>query len=120
MKIQALRGAIFCENSVESINEAVVELYRELLIKNNLTLDNLVCVLVSTTKDLVATCPATAIRFLYKNGENPSLFSLNEPEFVNGAKGVIRLLILAYTDKKNHVYLRGAEKLLGGYNEDSN
>jgi len=113
MKLRALRGAIYAENSREIINERVVELYNEIVAKNELEVDDIVCVVVSTTKDLTATCPATAIRKLYEKGKNPSLFSVNEPEFDGAENGIIRLMVLAYTQNKQHVYLRGTNKLIG-------
>ena len=120
MKLKALRGAIYAENSREIINERVVELYSEMLNRNALDVENIVCVVVSTTVDLTATCPATAIRLLYEKGKNPSLFSVNEPEFDGAEKGIIRLMILCYTENANHVYLRGTNKLIGEKDESCN
>ena len=120
MKLKAVRGAIYAENSREIINERVVELYCEMVCRNALETESIVCVIVSTTTDLTVTCPATAIRKLYEKGKNPSLFSVNEPEFDGAEKGIIRLMILAYTENSNHVYLRGTNKLIGENHENSN
>ncbi len=113
MKLKALRGATYAENTAESIKERVVELYTEMLTQNSLKPSKTVCVIISTTTDLNAACPATAIRLIYDNGKNPPLFSVNEPEFDRAERGIIRLLILGYTKKSVRVYLRGTNNLIG-------
>lgn len=113
MELKAIRGATTADNTERSINQSVVELYDDIVRQNALDVKSIVCVIVSTTTDLKAACPATAIRMTYEKGCNPPLFSVTEPEFDNAMTGVIRLLILAYTDKCSHVYKKETEKLIG-------
>jgi len=110
-RILAIRGAVCCENTVESISVRVAELYRELLERNSIEEINIVSVIFSVTSDLTALNPATALR---KAGfaSGVPLFACAEPYIDGYLPSVIRILV-TFSGKKapEHVYLHGAEIL---------
>ena len=62
-EISFIRGATTASgNSVEEIEEAVVELMDELISRNNLTKKNLLSITFTATKDLDACFPASVAR----------------------------------------------------------
>ena len=114
MKLRGVRGATTCENnSREAIFAAVGELWLALEEKNSFAEDDLAAVIFSSTPDLNAAFPATAVRKL--GLVDVPLFGTAEIEQPEAIKLCVRVLALWNTDKPQtdirHVYLRGAAVL---------
>jgi chorismate mutase len=107
----AVRGAICCENSVESVSLQIPRLYREILARNSIRETDIVSVLFSVTADLTALNPATALRKAGLASMVP-LFACAEPFIEGYLPSVIRILVTYYgRSGPRHVYLNGAEVL---------
>ncbi len=110
-RLFAVRGAVCCENTRESIAERVPELYLKLCSINNIPEQDMVSVVFSVTSDLNVLNPATALRIAGYAVEVP-LFACAEPFIHEGLSKVIRVLITFYGDKPPQpVYIHGAEVL---------
>lgn len=110
-RLYAVRGAVCCENTVESVSAFVPQMYREILDRNGIAEDAIVSVIFSVTDDLTALNPATALR---KAGlaQAVPLFAAAEPVIDNYLPRVIRVLVTFYGNKKPVAcYLNGAEVL---------
>ena len=115
MAMRGIRGAITVnENSKEEIGLAARQLVTKILSLNELRTENIGAIIFSTTEDLTAAFPSTALR------ERPAfrlvpLFDTREPAVENSLPLCIRVLILADLDRKQsdvrHVYLGGAKNL---------
>lgn len=115
MTMRGIRGAITVdENSKEKIGLAARQLVTKILSMNELHTENIGAIIFSTTEDLTAAFPSTALR------EHPAfrlvpLFDTREPAVENSLPLCIRVLILADVDKEqnkiHHVYLGGAKNL---------
>ena len=115
MTMRGIRGATTVdENSKEKIWQAARQLVTEILSQNKLHAENIGAIIFSTTEDLTAAFPSTALR------ERPAfrlvpLFDTREPAVENSLPLCIRVLILTDTDeaqnKIHHVYLGGAKNL---------
>ena len=121
-RLFALRGATQCLNEAEDIQNQVLQMYDELLSKNNLTEDALVSVIFSVTSDLNAKNPASALR---QKGRalNTALFVTREAQFQGSMEQVIRVIIHCYLEKNAipiHVYRNGAELLRPDLQDISN
>ena len=115
MALRGIRGAITVdENSKEKIWQAARQLVTEILSLNELSAENLGAIIFSTTEDLTAAFPSSAVRLLPALRLVP-LFDTREPAIDNSLPMCIRVLILADTDKAQdkirHVYLGGAKNL---------
>ena len=104
----AIRGATTVENDcAEQIKESVKELLYELFERNNLTSENIICIMFSNTSDIRSFYPAKAAReagFYFC-----PLFSSLEPDIDGALEKCIRVMILAeISAPAKHVYLRGA------------
>lgn len=115
MALRGIRGAITVdENSKEKIWQAARQLVTEILSLNELSAENLSAIIFSTTEDLTAAFPSSAVRLLPTLRLVP-LFDTREPAIDNSLPMCIRVLILADTDKAQnkirHVYLGGAKNL---------
>ena len=113
-KISFIRGATTASgNSVEEIEEAVVELVNELISRNNLIKTNLLSITFTTTKDLDACFPASIARKC--NGLDSVAFLDCQQMYVsNDVDFCIRILAQVLSSPNNpvkHPYLRGASKL---------
>jgi len=111
IRLYAVRGAVCCENSKESIMNCVPQLYREILNKNAIQENDIVSVLFSVTNDLTVLNPATALR---KAGlaRSVPLFASMEPFIEGYLPSVIRILLTYYGETRPvHIYLNGAEQL---------
>ncbi len=110
-RLYAVRGAVCCDNTEDSIGSMVPALYREILDRNGIEENDIVSILFTVTNDLVAMNPATALR---RAGlaESVALFASAEP-FVEGyLPRVIRVLVTYYgTTAPRPVYMNGAEAL---------
>ena len=115
MAIRGIRGAITVdENSKEQIGLAARQLVTKILSQNELHVENIGAIIFSSTEDLTAAFPSTAIR------QRPAFrlvpfFDTREPAVENSLPLCIRVLILADIDraqnKIHHVYLGGAKNL---------
>lgn len=115
MALRGIRGAVTVdENLKEKIWQAAQLLIAEILSKNELQAENLGAIIFSTTEDLTAAFPSSAVRQLPALRLVP-LFDTREPAVENSLPLCIRVLILADTDKAqnkiHHVYLGGAKNL---------
>ena len=115
MTMRGIRGAITVEeNSKEKIGLAARQLVTKILSLNELHIENIGAIIFSTTEDLTAAFPSSAVRELPAFNLVP-FFDTREPAVENSLPLCIRVLILANVDKKqneiHHVYLGGAKKL---------
>ncbi len=111
--VRAIRGATTAENTRESILAATREMVAEIIIKNSLKIEDLVCIMFSLTPDLDAVFPAVAVREM--GICNVPLMDYAQPDIQNALKGCVRVMILTNSDKSldemQHLYLRGAKVL---------
>ena len=113
-KVTFIRGATTASgNSVEEIEDAVVELMDELIARNNLIEANLLSITFTATKDLDACFPASIAR---KCNELHSVAFLDCQQMyvTNDLEFCIRVMaqvILPTNFSVKHPYLRGASKL---------
>ena len=113
-KIKFIRGATTASgNSIEEIEDAVVELIDELISRNSLSKSNLLSITFTATKDLDACFPASIARKC--NGLNSVAFLDCQQMYVpNDVDFCIRIMAQVLLPSKNivkHPYLRGASKL---------
>ena len=113
-KIKFIRGATTASgNSIEEIEDAVVELIDELISRNSLSKSNLLSITFTATKDLDACFPASIARKC--NGLDSVAFLDCQQMFVsNDMDFCIRIMaqvLLPPNKLVNHPYLRGAAKL---------
>ena len=113
-KITFIRGATTASgNSVKEIEEAVVELIDELILRNNIIKTNLLAITFSATKDLNACFPASIARKC--NGLNSVAFldcqQMYVPNDVDFCIRIMAQVLLQPNNPVNHPYLRGAAKL---------
>lgn len=115
MSLRGIRGAVTVdENSKEQIWQEALHLVEEILSQNELRADNIGAIIFSTTEDITAAFPSSAIRQLPALRLVP-LFDTREPAIENSLSLCIRVLILAETNLEQnevrHVYLGGAKNL---------
>ena len=113
-KITFIRGATTAKgNTVEEIEDAVVELIDELISRNNLTKTNLLSITFTATKDLDACFPASIARKC--NGLDSVAFldcqQMYVPDDVEFCIRIMAQVLLASNNPIKHPYLRGASKL---------
>ena len=113
-KIAFIRGATTASgNSIKEIEDAVVELVNELILRNNLIKTNLLSITFTATKDLDACFPASIARKC--NGLDSVAFLDCQQMYVpNDVDFCIRIMAQVLLPSKNlvkHPYLRGASKL---------
>lgn len=107
----AIRGATTVDKDCpEQIKDSVKELLQRLCECNNLTSQNIICIMFSNTSDICSFYPAKAAReagfYLCP------LFSSLEPDIEGALKQCIRIMVLAESSTTaKHVYLRGAKVL---------
>ena len=114
MNVRAIRGAIQVdENSVSSIHSGAKELLSELMRVNDLSLDSIISVILTSTPDLTADFPAVGAREI-GFGSVP-LLCASEIDVPGALPRVIRVMLHCATEKTAqevaHVYLRGAISL---------
>ena len=113
--IRALRGAITCdEDSKAEIEAKTTRMVKELFARNDLTPDDIVSMIFTSTPDLHAEFPATAARAAL-GLDDVALLGAQEQDVPHGMARCIRVLVLCYTDKPRnelrHVFLDGAAAL---------
>jgi chorismate mutase len=108
---RAIRGATTADaNTAEDILEATEELLRTVLTLNEMTVDDLVSVIFTTTTDLNATFPAVAAREM--GLDQIPLMCAHEMTVPGSLDQVVRVMIHVNTARPaseiKHVYLRRA------------
>ena len=114
MITKGIRGAITVdENTVEAIQDATVELFRELIRKNSLIEKQVSHIIFTVTNDLTAVYPAKFVRSVI-GWRNTALMCLPELQIENSLPMCIRVMII-YTCVESfipkYVYLKGAANL---------
>ncbi len=110
---RGIRGATTCEaNTRESIFAATSELFQKMVSANRVVEDQVAAVFFTTTQDLDAAFPATAVREM---GWEHTALMCGHDIAVPGSTGMcIRVLLLVNVDKALdlvNVYLKGAVHL---------
>lgn len=114
MTIYAIRGATQAEaNLRECVLESTTELVTEVMTRNELSTDDVISVLFTTTSDLTAEFPAAAAR---KVGfDDVPLMCAGEIDVPGALPRIVRLMAHVDLDRPRsairHVYLRGAVAL---------
>ena len=113
-KITFIRGATTASgNSVEEIEDAVVELINELISRNNLIESHLLSITFTATRDLDACFPASIARKC--NGLNSVAFldcqQMHVSNDINFCIRIMAQVLLPPNKPVKHPYLRGAAKL---------
>lgn len=111
--VRAIRGATTAENTRDDILNAAREMIEQIISRNSLKTEDMVCIMFSLTPDLDAVFPAVAVREL--GICNVPLMDYAQPNVQNALKGCIRVMVLTNSDKSlddmHHVYLKGAKAL---------
>ena len=112
--LRGLRGATTCDDDTpEAIAAAVVELMPQLMASNDLSHDDVVSVIFTTSPDLTSAFPATAARSI-GFGDIP-LLCASEIDVPGSMRRCIRVLMHVTTTRErvrmHHVYLRNAQSL---------
>ncbi len=113
-RIKFIRGATTATgNSIEEIEDAVVELIDQLISRNNLIKTNLLSITFTATKDLDACFPASIARKC--NGlDSVAFLDCQQMHVSNDVDFCIRIMaqvLLPPGNPVKHPYLRGASKL---------
>ena len=113
-KLTFIRGATTAScNSIEAIEDAVVELINELITRNNLNKTNLESIIFTTTKDLDACFPASIARKCI-GLDSVAFLDCQQMHVLNDVNFCIRIMaqvLLPQNNPVRHPYLRGASKL---------
>src|SRR2546430_16921493 len=113
MRLHALRGATTVHaNEADAILDATDTLMRAVLERNELTAEDLVSCIFTTTDDLTAEFPAVAARRIGLS--TVPLLGAREMNRPGALARVIRVLVHCYADPERpaqHVYLRDAVQL---------
>ena len=113
-KLKVIRGATTSTgNTVEEIENAVIELIDTLISRNNLKLDTFLSITFTVTKDPDACFPASVAR-KYKGLNNVAFLDCQQMFVSNDIDYCIRLManvLLPDNITVNHPYLRGASNL---------
>lgn len=110
----SVRGATTVEvDSKLEIHEAVKELILKIIEINNFSLNNIISIIFTCTKDLTSAYPAEAARDL--GIKHAGLLCVQEMYVENSLKKCIRLMIQVNEEKSQnevkHIYLRKAKNL---------
>jgi chorismate mutase len=113
--LQALRGAITCDEDTKvEICAKTARLVRELFSRNELTPDDVVSMIFTSTPDLTAEFPATAARTAL-DLRDIALLGAQEQAVPHGTPRCVRVLVHCYTARARseleHVFLDGASTL---------
>ena len=104
--MKAIRGAVtVAADTPEEIRGAVDSLLSEIRKRNKINVEDIVCIMLSSTGDITSLYPAKAAR---ECGFVCPLFSSLEPPIKGSLPLCIRAMVLADTDTAVPVYLRGA------------
>lgn len=112
-RLYAVRGATkVASNDVAAILDATEELMRELMTRNELSVENIVSCLFTSTDDLNAEFPAVAARRL--GLDQVPLLCNRELDVPGAMRGVIRVMVHYYGPEGHspaHTYLGEAQQL---------
>lgn len=114
MPLRGIRGAtLLSADDAAEMNEAVGELLREMLSRNDVQQDQVVSIILTGTPDIHSAFPAAAARALGLT--DVPLLCAQELDITGAVQLAVRVLVhadlpLARADIQ-HVYLRGAEVL---------
>lgn len=112
--IKGIRGAITVEaNNSESIEQATLELLKELISKNKIEKNKISHVIFTLTDDLNAAFPAKFAREKF-NWDNIAMMCFHELNVVNSLKMCLRVLIVLNCEGDfipEFVYLKDAKSL---------
>ena len=113
-QLTIIRGATTAkDNSIKEIENAVVELIEELIIRNNINVNNMLSITFTVTNDLDACFPASIARRC-KNLDSVAFLDCQQMYVPNDVDLCIRLMAQVLLPKDTyikHPYLRGASKL---------
>ncbi|ABM72560.1 Chorismate mutase [Prochlorococcus marinus str. MIT 9515] len=112
--ITALRGATTSSgNSIKEIENAVVELIDELILRNSLDTEKILSITFTVTKDLNACFPASIARkrFGFDKVAFLDCQQMYLPNDVDFCIRLMALVILPTGSSIKHPYLRGASNL---------
>ena len=115
-RLCAIRGACFCENTPDSIQQNVADMCRQLFCKNHLKERDLVSIQFTMTRTLDCLNAASALRKsdVGLDVSKVPLF-VSQEAFTKGSPDkVIRVLVSAYMKKGSSpqsVYINGAQSL---------
>jgi chorismate mutase len=112
--MRAIRGAVcLTADDPAEMREAVGELLTSMLERNEVSTDDVVSVILTSTPDLTSAFPAAGARAV--GFADVPLLCAQEIAVDGALERVVRILIHANTDRPRsgiqHVYLRGAEVL---------
>ena len=112
--IQAIRGATTSNgNTLKEIENSVVELINELILRNSLDTTKILSITFTVTKDLDACFPASIARKCF--GLDSVAFldcqQMYVPNDVNFCIRLMALVVFPSEAKISHPYLRGASNL---------
>jgi chorismate mutase len=115
MGVRGIRGAITVEsNTREAIVDGARLLLEEMVRQNDVNIDDIASVLITTTEDLHAAFPAQAARLL-EGWEYVPLMCAREIPVPGSLPSCIRVMMHVNTEKSakdiQHVFLRDAVKL---------
>lgn len=114
MRVRGIRGAtLLAADDADEMGEAVGELLREMMRRNDLDGDALVSIVFTSTPDLHCAFPAAAARSLGLT--DVPLLCAQEIDVTGAVPRAVRILMHAETARARaeveHVYMRGAEVL---------
>lgn len=113
-KLKAIRGAITIENnSIEDIERASIELFSQILERNNIKVTNIVSIVISCTKDITKGYPGKYIREHF-NLNQVAIMHFNEMYVENYLPMCIRVMLLVEEvnlESIEYVYLKKAKNL---------
>ena len=114
MSTRAIRGAIQIPADTEAaIMGGVSELLEAILAANELSLDSIISVLLTSTPDLISAFPAAGARAL--GFTDIPLMCAAEIDVKGALERVIRVMLHVESDRKRdeiaHIYLNGAQAL---------
>ena len=113
-EIKFIRGATTASgNSVKEMEDAVVELVNELILRNNLDNTNLLSITFTATKDLDACFPASIAR-KFNGLDSVAFLDCQQMHVSNDVDFCIRIMAQVLLPPNNpikHPYLRDAAKL---------
>jgi len=111
--LRAIRGAITVpEDTSEAISDATQELLRAVLGRNAIATDDIVSILFTATRDLVADFPAVAARGMGLS--HVPLLCAQEIPVADAMPRCVRVMVHCYAPPErsiHHVYLREARQL---------
>ena len=113
-KVTAIRGATTSNgNTLKEIENSVVELIDELILRNSLDPKKILSITFTVTKDLDACFPASIARKCFEL-DSVAFLDCQQMYVPNDIKFCIRLMAFVIIPKSssiNHPYLRGASNL---------